>query len=115
MFESLDTAPRMFGLPDLLAVKNVCQIPSYQVTDEGQVQLTLDAVAVSLLLEAGSGLAGSIGESGFWADDAARELALYLDGDDPWWDACSTIAEAGLRLDKIADKALQGPVVFEVP
>lgn len=104
----------MFGLPDLLAVKNVCQIPGYQVSEDGRVQLTLDAVAVSMLLEAGSGRVGSIGESGTWADEAARELALYLGGDDPWWEACANIADAGLRLDAIAELALEGPVEFNL-
>ncbi len=106
--------PSVFGLPDLLAVKNVCQIPSYQVSENNRVCLTLDAVAISLLLEAGGGLPGTIGESGTWADEAARELAMYLRGDDPWWEACTRIAEAGLRLDDVADQALLGPVVFEL-
>jgi hypothetical protein len=104
----------VFGLPDLLAVKNVCQLDSYHVTDGRVVMLTLDAVAISRLLEAGSGLKGSTGESGVWADAAARELALYIDGEDPWWEACSNIAEAGLRLDEVANQALTGPVAFEV-
>lgn len=102
----------MFGLPEYLLVQALCG-PVGATTRADRVVLEIDGEMLSRLIEAGAH-SGDVAETGSWADSVVEELALVLDGPDPWWRACCLCADAAGRLDDVASQALYGPVVFDL-
>ena len=115
--------PAPFDPVTRLAVVAVCRLADVEmIMDEagpGTVSVCLSSDALVALVEAGSGIDGTTGADGRWADLAAGELVdgLCAGSGTAWADeatvhVASLLAAAADNFDAVAFASLSGPVLF---